>query len=222
MADFTPIFLITMSKEGGYQADPADTANYNSKGQNVGTNRGVSAKAWETHFKKVPTVADIKAVTQELAREIARKRYWDINNLSAVNSQKVAHAIFQEFWGSGYTGINRVRRVAKLPVNRKALSAADIAAINKINSDQLFSQLFDSAVKARVNIGRTQPSKKKFVRGWLNGWKKLDIIHRLNDSAIESRWAEWDRVLKAEGLAATFSFPTLAKAVNIDWSQKKK
>lgn len=222
MADFTPIFLITMQKEGGYQADPADSANYNSKGQNVGTNRGVSAKAWETHFRRVPTVADIKAVTQELAREIARKRYWDINNLSAVNSQKVAHAIFQEFWGSGYTGINRVRRVAKLPVNRKALSAADIAAINKLNPDQLFAQLFDSAVKARVNIGRTSPGKKKFVRGWLNGWKKLDIIHRLDDSQLENRWIGWDKVLAGEGLRPTNSFETLAKAVNIDWSKKKK
>lgn len=222
MADFTPIFLITMSKEGGYQADPADSANYNSKGQNVGTNRGVSAKAWESYFKKVPTVADIKAVTQDLAKQIARKRFWDINNLSAVNSQKVAHAIFQEFWGSGYTGINRVRRVAKLPVNRKALSAADIAAINKLNPDQLFAQLFDSAVNARVNIGRKVPEKKKFVRGWLNGWKKLDIIHRLDDPQLENRWIGWDKVLAGEGLRPTFSFSTLAKAVNIDWSKKKK
>lgn len=222
MADFTPIFKITLQKEGGFQKDPADTANYNSRGELVGTNRGVSAKAWETHFKRVPTEADIRAVTEATARQIAKTRFWDINNLDKVRSQRVAHAIFQEFWGSGYTGIRRVRRVAKLPVASRALSAADIITINKQNANTLFAALFDSAVSARVKIGQSQPTKKKFVRGWLNGWKKLDILYRSAEPAIKSRWQKWDDVLKKEGLQPTFSFESLTKQIEGFLPSKKK
>jgi lysozyme family protein len=67
--------------EGGYQNHPSDRGNYNSQGKLIGTNWGISAPVLERYMKRVPSVADMKALTKEQAKEIYKRLYWDANNI---------------------------------------------------------------------------------------------------------------------------------------------
>lgn len=204
--DFKKIWEMTGRHEGGYQAYPEDKANYNSLGQLVGTNRGISAKAWETHFRKPPTAADMKAITPELALEIAKKSYWGRQSGDILKSQPVAHSIFKEYWGSGVAGGGaRVQDVLKkeFGVDLKAtdgISEAEAKQINSVDQNKLYKALRDRAINARFTIGTG--SNKKFLRGWLNGWKEMDSLY--NDPiSFKSLWDSVDKRLQSVGLEKT-------------------
>lgn len=69
--------------EGGYSTDRADTGNY-YKGEFIGTNHGISAPVLATYLGRTPTVEDMKGLTQETARDIAFKNYYDRFNIEAL------------------------------------------------------------------------------------------------------------------------------------------
>ena len=67
MASFQ-IFQATLKTiEGGYQAIVADNGNYNSLGQLIGTNHGISAIALEEYLGRVPSVSDMKNLSYSTA-----------------------------------------------------------------------------------------------------------------------------------------------------------
>lgn len=199
--DFEPIYKFTRLGEGGYQNFPEDTANYNSRGELVGTQYGISAKALEEVIGRPPTVADIKAITEEQAYNIAKSRYWDKINGDRFADQRVAHAVFQEFWGSGYAGLNRVRRVLQLG-GTGLIRLTDLEKINRLNPWETYKKLRDSAINARFQIVANGPSKAKFLTGWMNRWKRMDALYNTNPE-FSKYWDEIDRRLVAQGLNRT-------------------
>src|SRR6476469_5961236 len=66
--------------EGGFQADRNDNGNWTSgrkgRGRLVGTNFGISAPLLANYLGHVPTMADMKNLTYEVAQNIYRKLYW--------------------------------------------------------------------------------------------------------------------------------------------------
>ena len=109
MANFQPIYENTLKKEGGFQNSPNDSANYcysfvngkRTRGALIGTNRGISATALQVYLGRCPSVAEMKAVTPELAYKIYKKNFWDKINGDIIKSQSVASMIFQMRIGSG-------------------------------------------------------------------------------------------------------------------------
>ena len=93
MASFQLFEDKLLEAEGGYQASPADSGNYNSLGQLVGTNRGISAPVYEDWINRPPSVADMKAITMEEALDIYENNYWDYLGLDLLNCQEVAEII---------------------------------------------------------------------------------------------------------------------------------
>ena len=59
--------LLVKDFEGGYQKLPSDTGNYTYSGKLVGTNRGISAKAFQDFFGYEPTENDMRNLTQAQA-----------------------------------------------------------------------------------------------------------------------------------------------------------
>jgi lysozyme family protein len=63
-----------LESEGGYQSDPKDDGNY-YKGENLGTNYGITPKAYEAYYGKAPTRDDMYTLSEDQARSIYRKDY---------------------------------------------------------------------------------------------------------------------------------------------------
>jgi len=94
MADFSIAAAKTLRLEGKYQKLKKDTGNYNSKGQLVGTNYGISAKTYEKWIKRPPTESDMRAITKDIALQIFKVWYWDALKLDNVKDQQTANFIF--------------------------------------------------------------------------------------------------------------------------------
>lgn len=175
MADFNSIVLKTFNFEGGYQAFPNDTANY-CNGKLIGTNRGISAIAYQAYYGVCPTVEQMKALTKEQAIAIYKKSYWDVIQGDKIANNSLAHIFFDAFIASGYTGLKRVKGYVNtyygktvIPVNSKPLTVSDTAHINNAQSQKLFEIAKAGEIANRNKLAAQNPSKyAMFLKGWLN------------------------------------------------------
>lgn len=226
MADFEPIYRFTNLAEGGYQKMPEDSANYNSRGELVGTNHGIGAKTYEGYLGRVATEADMRSMSKATAKLIFKRNFWDPIQGDKIPSQAVAQVIFQEFIGSGYEGLRRVRKMINKVAGKKVLSevAANfvnvpnfISILKSLNANELYQAIANNAIDTRFAIVKNSPSKSKFLTGWMNRWRKLDAKYTGNP-LFDKRWREIDGRLKSMGLKPTqsiLSSPEIYTAVAV-------
>ena len=198
MADFKKIFAQTLNFEGGYQNYANDSANYNSKKELVGTNHGISAIALEEYWRqtgvnKIPTVADMKAVTKDLSEKVYKKLFWDKIKGDLIKSYSVAWIIFDSYIASGNLkrvkrGINKYYGFEKFPVNAKSLTTEQIELINNANAKLLFNAIKANEIQARKDIVKNNPSQEKFLKGWL---ARLDKITFTDVAFFLTLWLLW-------------------------------
>ena len=93
MASFDIAIGLIFAKEGGFQSMPTDRGNYNSQGQLVGTNYGISAKTYETYLGRVVTLSDMKSLTRITAQAIYLKYYWNQYRIYEIENQSLANQI---------------------------------------------------------------------------------------------------------------------------------
>lgn len=79
--------------EGGYQNLINDKGNYNSKGERVGTNHGISAKFYEKIIGRPPSIDDMKAITKFNAHLLFENEFWGKVRANDIQSQAVAEMI---------------------------------------------------------------------------------------------------------------------------------
>lgn len=176
MADFAPILAQTFHYEGGYDAKPNDSGNYNSLHQLVGTNHGISAPLYEQYLKRPPTVADMKAITQQTAANIYKKTFWDKLPGDPMKSQSVAHIIFDGFVNSGATmfkvvrsAINDVAGKTVVPYNNKSFSSSEISIINSLPASPLFDAIKTGRENYYEKLVESNPEKYGiYKKGWEN------------------------------------------------------
>lgn len=172
MARFEPIFDTTLKKEGGFQKFPDDSANY-VKGVLIGTNKGISASAWATHYKRTPTEADMKALTHEQAFDIFKKNYWNKINGDKIKNQSVAQMMFQFIIGSGASQLSDLKDIANatygkplLKSNDNAFTDTEIDAINSIDQRLYWETMKKWRHNYFIKITERNPKLKKFLAGW--------------------------------------------------------
>lgn len=153
--------------EGGYQNMAGDSGNYNSLGQRVGTNHGISAKAYEAWIKRPPTVADMKAITEELALTIYRAWYWDKMKADRIDDQNVANIIVDHAVnaGPGAAGILLQQSLneafGKRLVVDGIIGNQTLAAVNSVNGQLLFEKIKSERADYYNAIGG------QYLAGWL-------------------------------------------------------
>lgn len=176
MADFKPIVEKTFKFEGGFQNSASDSANY-CKGTLIGTNRGISAIGYAGYLGRCPTVAEIKAITPEIAENVYKKNYWNPVQGDTIKSQSVAHIMFDSHIASGGEGIKRIKNainaVAKKIVfsniNSSAITAEQANEINALNPKDVFDKIHAGEVANRKRLAEINPDKyEKFLKGWLS------------------------------------------------------
>lgn len=100
MAQLTPQFFSKILQiEGGYQNRSDDNGNYCSNGQQVGTNMGMAAISVETWWGRCPTVAEMKALTTDVARAFYAW-YFDRFKLFQIQNQELAELLMNNTMGN--------------------------------------------------------------------------------------------------------------------------
>lgn len=191
MANFDPVFNLTLNHEGGFQKFPNDSANY-VKGRLIGTNRGISAQAYYTFYNRIPTEQDMRALTKEQARAIYKKNYWDKINGDRIKNQSVAELMFQYIIGSGASQLSDLKDIANRVAGKKILASVDrpftnaeIDLINKLPAriywealkawrHAYFLRIVQNSINRWAKENKRQPTEaealkftlKKFLKGW--------------------------------------------------------
>jgi lysozyme family protein len=171
MANFNLFIPILQAVEGGYQNLSGDKGNYNSLGQNVGTNFGISARFYEGIIGRPPTVADMKAITKDNAKQLFKKYFWDDVHGDTLINQSVANIIADHAVNGGENSIGKI--VQRILVNDfyKTLTIdGDIGPktaqiINTVDQALLFEKIKSGRAVYYYSIGG------QFLNGWLSRLK---------------------------------------------------
>lgn len=173
MANFSLFIPILEKVEGGYQNLSADRGNYNSLGQRVGTNYGISARFYETIIGRPPTVADMKAITKEKAKQLYKTHFWDDIQGDYLKSQSVANIIADAAVNGGEEPIGMiVQNILKFDFDKSIKIDGDIGLItaqliNSVNQETLFLKIKQARIDFYKNIGG------QFLNGWLTRLKSF-------------------------------------------------
>lgn len=182
MADFYQIWKGTKGFEGGYQQLANDSANYcPAKGKPgsklIGTKYGISAIAYGDYFKRCPTIDEIKNLSPELAQKIAKAKFWDQVQGDKINSQPVAHLVFDSVYGSGSYGplhtrkaINQLMGAGTVKEFKSfTLSNDEVNKINSLPANKLFKALSD--IRKKFFRGLT------YEKGYMNRMAKIIAMY---------------------------------------------
>lgn len=167
MATFEAYTPLLIAVEGGYQAMPADSGNYNSRGELVGTNYGISAKVYEKWINRPPSVTDMKTITKTIALEIYKAWYWNKIGGSFINNQSIANIIIDHAVNAGvYSAGKMVQTILNEQFNENlsvdgAIGTLTLKAINNAAPEVLHEAIIDARAEFYESIGGT------FLKGWL-------------------------------------------------------
>lgn len=175
MAQFQLFIPILQRVEGGYQNLIGDSGNYNSKGERVGTNYGISARFYEGIIKRPPTVADMKAITKDQAKAMYKKYFWDDVHGDLMVNQSVANIIADHAVNGGESSIGKiVQKILVYDFKKKLSIDGDIglktvSELNSVDQQLLFNKIKAGRENAYYNLGG------EFLAGWLERLKSFNF-----------------------------------------------
>lgn len=173
MANFYTAYELVADAEGGYQKHPNDTGNYNSLGNLVGTNWGISAPVYENWIGRPPTEGDMRSMSAQDARAIYRANFWDDIRGDQIQSQAVANIFFDGRVNHGRTGTKIMQRVLNIPDDGR-VGPQTIQAINAADPGQLYVAYREARRKFYYELSESRPSLSVFLQGWLNRLAKFN------------------------------------------------
>jgi lysozyme family protein len=172
MADVRLLVPHILKWEGGFVNDPDDLGG--------ATNKGVTYRTYKLYCKRngkpVPTIEDLKHITDEEFSDVLKSMYWDACRADKIESQSVANAIVDWAWHSGtITAVKEVQKVLGVQADG-IIGNITLAAINSKSPLPLFGSIQQARIAYLERICNARPANKKFVRGWMNRVKSLLFI----------------------------------------------
>lgn len=167
MANFSEAVRKVLNMEGGYQDFINDSGNYNSRGELVGTNRGISAPVYESWIGRPPSRNDMKAITRATAEEIYRKKYWLPIQGDRINPQYLAEIIFDGKVNQGQKGIMLLQEALGVPADG-TIGPITLAAISRANPARLHDEYKRRRIAFYRQLAASNSSYSQFLTGWLN------------------------------------------------------
>ena len=155
MADFNLAISKTLQHEGG------DTFTDDMLDHGGATKFGISQKAYPE--------LDIRNLSEDQAKDIYRRDYWNRVKGDDIQSQVVAETIFDVCVNMGISG------GSKLAQKTLAIKPADgiigpqsLAVINAADEDLFIAKFALAKIERYTEICRADSSQQKFLLGWLN------------------------------------------------------
>ena len=156
--------------EGGFQNRPKDKGNYRPDGTLIGTNRGVTPNAL-AEFKGVDpntiTEADIKAVTEDEARQIFKQIYFDKPKLNQLPAT-LQEAVFDMQINSGRNAIRILQKLAGMPKDKRDgyVGPETLKALQGVNITN--AEYADARIEFYNNLVKSDPDQYgENLSGWI-------------------------------------------------------
>jgi len=165
MAKFEEFAGKVLQLEGGYVNHPLDRGGP--------TKYGVILSVWREHGHDKDgdgdiDAEDIKKLTEEDAKFIAKKIFWDYFRADFILNQSVAEFIVDWGYNSGRTTVAKiVQRLLKV-VQDGVVGIQTLTAINVAVQEQFFNILKAERKAFLDNIITRRPEQKVFYKGWIN------------------------------------------------------
>jgi lysozyme family protein len=170
MAKIELLAPFTFKWEGGYQCDPVDKGNYNSKKELVGTKYGVSALAYESHYGKVPTKEIMENLTPEEGAFVLQT-YWNNCKGDQLKNQSIANVLVDWHYNAGFAAIKSAQKALGL-LDDGDVGPKTLAVLNSGDGSDVFLKLWKARKSYYQNVAEANTRLSKYLNGWLN---------RLND-----------------------------------------
>jgi lysozyme family protein len=155
LANFNDAIVKTLAREGGARFTDA------ASDKGGATKYGISQRAYPS--------LDIRNLTEQQARDIYKRDYWDRICGDAIQSQLVAENIFDT---AVNMGVRTASRIAQLCID---VSPADgvfgshtVDALNAFDEHQFLAAYTISKISRYVSICNQDKSQAKFLLGWIN------------------------------------------------------
>lgn len=161
MANFDTYFNKLLAHEG--------TVFTNTKADKGGaTKYGVTFRTWQTYgYDKDGdgkiTVQDVKLLTLEDAKLIAKKQYWDYFEADKIANQSLAEFIVDWSYNSG---VGYVNGKLKQLLNIANIQHIKSLQINAVSAADLFEKLKAARLILVQKIVDNNPTQAKFLKGW--------------------------------------------------------
>lgn len=164
MASVDYLYKFILSWEGGYANVPGDKGG--------ATNKGITIATWRTYgYDKDGDgdidVNDLKIITDEDFKMILKKNFWNTWKADQIQSQAIANLLVDWIWASGKYGIKIPQQLLGVTADG-IVGPKTIAALNAKDPKSFFTTLWNRRQKFIYNIVKSNPSQKKFLKGWLN------------------------------------------------------
>lgn len=166
MASFSIAYAIVRRHEGGYQDNPNDSGNYNSRGQNVGTNWGINAQIYEHHLGRPPSKDDMINMSRDVAKAIYKRVYWDRIQGDNIINQQIANILFDGHVNHGSWGIKMMQQALGV-VRDGVVGPITLTAINRAVPQVLFNTYKAIRRAGYIDLVRRRPKDQVFLNGWL-------------------------------------------------------
>jgi lysozyme family protein len=174
MSKFSLYIPLLIEAEGGFQILANDSGNYNSRGELVGTNHGISAPVYEEWIGRPPTEQDMRQITKTIALEIYKAWYWNKIGANYIKNQSIANLIVDHGVNAGVGAAGKmVQEVLNTEfgfdlVVDGAIGSKTRAAINAVNQNELHEALKAARERFYKRLNNS------FWEGiWLNRLKKF-------------------------------------------------
>jgi len=168
MADFDKFLPILLKFEGGFVNDPVDPGG--------ATNKGITLKTFKAFAQPLlnvsPTLANLKALTNQQAGVIYKVEYWDKVQGDAITLQDLANILCDFYVNAGANATKLFQRVlndmgAALPITGK-VGPQTMAALQTQDQKQVYGNYKQGRIDYYNNLVKKNPKMKKFLKGWMN------------------------------------------------------
>ncbi len=176
MADFASAISTLLRHEGGYQDNPDDIGNYDTMGNLIGTNMGITPKTYYRYFGRWPSSVTMKTLPAIDAIAIYRFLYWDKYRLYHIADQAVADHILDTLvlHGRGaeliQTAVNEMNY--PLPIDNIYGNNTNNAVIDLSSNPRSAVKFNDKLVDVRIGYVEGLAASNAAFYQFLPGWKK--------------------------------------------------
>lgn len=173
MANFKTSLRKVRIAEGGYQKMSADVGNYNSHGDLVGTNHGISAKTLERHLGFPITENQMRNLSWRAARAIYKINYWDRIKGDLIEDQAFADLLFDAAVNHGVIWASVTLQSIIGAKQDGTIGPKTLGLLGVANIDSVYRNFYEARERKYRQIAENYPSQRGFLRGWMNRLKKF-------------------------------------------------
>lgn len=157
MSAFDEALAVVLEHEQGFV--------HNARDRGGPTNLGITSKSYRAYFGRLPSIADIRALTPEMVAPIYRKLYWDALGLDRLPA-RLAAVVFNQavLRGTNAAAVTLQRALGVFADG--VIGSETVAAAHAGNIDRVIFHFLRESELAFIRIVTASPDQLLFLKGW--------------------------------------------------------